>query len=109
MISEVLLPTPVPPHIRIPEYYTTEPSRPSIPNFADYPTRVDGTTIYDPKNDPRFLILAERFIANNDSLSNKRKETELKRLQTPNLEPTFEVKFKFQGLKPHPVFYVAKI
>ena len=64
--SKVIIPTPVPAHIRQPEYYTAEHSRPSTPNFADYPLRVDGITIYDPQNDPQFPILAERFIANNN-------------------------------------------
>ena len=85
LFSEVLIPTPVPAHIRLPEYYTADHSRPPTPNFADYPLRVDVITIYDPQNDPRFPILAERFIANNDLLSHKRKGTELKRLQIPNL------------------------
>ena len=31
----------------------------------------------------------------------KEKKTELKPLQTPNLELKFEVKVKFQGLNPH--------
>ena len=35
--SEVLIPTPVPPQIRLPENYTTEHSRPPTSNFADYP------------------------------------------------------------------------
>ena len=109
LFSEVLVPTPVAPHVRIPEYYTYDQSRPPTPNFADYPIRVDGVTIYDPQNDPRFPLLAERFITTNNSLSNKRKKTELKRLQTPNLELKFEVKVKFQGLNPHPIFHVAKI
>ena len=109
LFSEVLVPTPVAPHVRIPEYYTYDQSRPPTPNFADYPLRVDGVTIYDPQNDPRFPLLAERFITTNNSLSHKRKETELKRLQTPNLEIKFEVKVKFQGLNPHPIFHVAKI
>ena len=64
--SEVIIPTPVPAHIRLPEYYTADHSRPPTPNFADYPLRVDGITIYDPQNDHRFPILADRFIANND-------------------------------------------
>ena len=34
---------------------------------------------------------------------------DLVRLQTPNLELEFEVKVKFQGLNPHPIFHVAKI
>ena len=91
LFSEVLVPTPAAPHVRIPEYYTYDQSRPPTPNFADYPIRVDGNTIYDPQNEPRFPILAERFNTTKNSLSNKRKETELKRLQTPNLELKFEV------------------
>ena len=109
LFSEVIIPTPVPAHIRIPEYYTAHQSRPPTPNFADYPLRVDGITIYDPQNDPRFPILAERFVTNNDLLSQKRKETELKRLQTPNLELKLRVKVKFQGLNTHPIFHVSKI
>ena len=111
LFSEVLIPTPVPAHIRIPEYYTAEHSRPPTPNFADYPIRVDGTKIYDPSHDHdhSYPILSEHFIANKDLLSNKRKETELKRLQNPNLEFKFEVKVKFQGFNTHPVFHVAKI
>ena len=57
IFSEVIIPTPVPVQIRIPEYYTADHSRPPTPNFAVYPIRVDGTTNYDPKNDPRFPIL----------------------------------------------------
>ena len=108
LFSEVIIPTPVPAHIRIPEYYTADQSRPPTPNFADYQHRVDGITIYDPQHDPRFPILAERFIINNDLLSHKRKEKELKRLQTPDLELKF-VKVKFQGLNPHPIFHVSNI
>ena len=109
LFSEVIIPTPVPAHNIIPEYYTADQSRPPTPNFADYPLRVDGITIYDPQNDTRFPILAERFITNNDLFSQKRKETELKHLQTPNLELKFEVKVKFQGVNPHPKFHVSKI
>ena len=36
--------------------------RPPTPNFADYPIRVDGMTIYDPKHDPQFPILTERLL-----------------------------------------------
>ena len=39
----------------------------------------------------------------------KGNETELKRLQTSNLELKFEVKVKFQGFDPHPIFHVSKI
>ena len=93
--SENLIPTPVPAHIRLPDYFTSDHSRPPTPNCTDYPLRVDGVTIHDPQNDPRFPILAERFLTQNDQLSNKRKETELKRLQNPNLELKFEVEVKF--------------
>ena len=109
LFSEVIIPTPAPAHIRIPENYTADQSRPPTPNFADYPLRVDDITIYDPQHDPRFPILAERFFTNNDLLSHKRKKTELKRFQTPNLELKFEVKVKFHGLNPHPIFHVSKI
>ena len=109
LFSEVLVPTPVAPHVQIPEYYTCDQSRPPTPDFADYPIRVERITIYDPQNDPRFPILAERFITTNNTLSNKRKEIELKRLQTPTLDLKFEVKVKFQGLNPHPIIHVAKI
>ena len=80
LFSEVIKPTPVPAHIRLPEYFTADQSRPPTPNFSDYPLRVDGITIYDPQNNPRFPIRAERFITNNDLISRKRKETDLKRL-----------------------------
>ena len=109
LFSEVIIPSSVPAHIRLPENYTADQSRPPTPNFADYPFRVDRITIYDQQNDPRFPILAERFFTNNDLLYRKRKETELKRLQTPNLELTFEIKVKVQGLNPHPIFHVSKI
>ena len=102
-----MIPTPVPPHITLPEYYTTEHSRTPFPNFAEYPIRNDGATIYEPKNDPRFPILTERFNTTNNSLSNKRKEAELKRLQTSNPELKFEVKVEFQGSNPHPVIQVS--
>ena len=75
---------------------------------SDAQTAFLSGNLYDPQNNPRFPILAERFIANNDLLSQKRKETEQKRLQTPNLELKFEVKVKFQGLNPHPIFHVSK-
>ena len=109
LFSEVIKPTPVPAHIRLPEYYTADQSRTPTPNFADYPFRVDGITIYDPQSDPRIPFLAERVITNNDLLSQKRKETELKRLQASNLEFKFEVKVKFQGLNPHSIFHVSRI
>ena len=43
------------------------------------------------------------------TISYLKKETELKRLQTPNLELKFEVKVKFQGLNPHTTFHASEI
>ena len=59
---EVLIPTPVPAHVRLPEYFTAEHTRPPFPNFADYPICIGGITNYDPNDNPRFPILTERFI-----------------------------------------------
>ena len=78
LFSEVLVPTSVQPTVRFPEYFTVDNSRPPAPNFADYPLRVDGITIYEPRYDPRFTLLAERFIHNNDTLSEKRKKRKSK-------------------------------
>ena len=85
IFSEVLVPTPVHPRVRLPEYFTTDKSRPPTPNFAEYPLRFDRITINERKFDPRFTLIEERFIHNNDTLSDKRKELEPKRLQNPNL------------------------
>ena len=93
----------------LPEYFTADNSRPPTPNFADQPIRVDDITIYDPKNDPRFPTLTERFITTNGLLPNKRKETALKRIQNTNIQMKFEGKVKFQGLKPLSMFHVAKM
>ena len=48
LFSVVLIPTAVALHVRIPECFTPDHSRPPTPNFADYSIRVGGTTIYDP-------------------------------------------------------------
>ena len=39
----------------------------------------------------------------------RKKETELKRLQTPNLELKYEVKVEFQGLNSHAIIHISKI
>ena len=70
LFSEFLLPTPVEPTVRLPEHFTADYSRPPTPNFTDYPLRVDGITIYEPQSDPRFNLLTERFINNNDTTTN---------------------------------------
>ena len=89
--------TPKQPTVLLPEYFTADNSRSPTPNFADHPLCVDGITLYEPRFDPRFTLLAERFIHNIDTLSEKREELELKRLQHPNLELKFEVKKDFKG------------
>ena len=71
--------------------FSADISRPPTRKFADYPLRVDGTTMYEPQSDPPFTLLTERFINNNDSISDKRKELELKRLQNPTLGLKFEI------------------
>ena len=60
--SEVIMPTPVPAHIRIPGYYTADQSRPPTHNFADYPIRGNATTIYDPKNHPLIQFLQNALL-----------------------------------------------
>ena len=62
-----------------------------------------------PKNDPSFPVLSERFIRSKDILSNKRKETELERLQNTDLELTFEGKVEFQALNHHECFISLKL
>ena len=109
VFSEVLIPNPAAPHVRNPECITSQHSRTPNPNFTDYPKRVDGATIYEPQADPRFTIFTERYNINNDTLSTKRNELELKRLPNSNLEFKFEGKVKLHCLKPHPVFQVAKL
>ena len=74
--------------MRLPEYFTAVHSRPPSPTFADCSIRVDGRTIVDPKNDPHFPIFTERSITTTISLSKKRREAQLKRLQHTKLERT---------------------
>ena len=64
LFSEVLIPIPAPAHIRLPEYYTADQSncRPPTPNFSDYPLRVDGITIYDPRTILDFLFLQNALL-----------------------------------------------
>ena len=99
--SEVLVPTPAQPRVRLPESFTADNYRPPTPIFAE--------NQYEPKFDPRFTLLTERFINNNDILSDKRKEPEFKRLQNTNFELKFAVKIEFQGLNPLPVFQVSRL
>ena len=63
-------------YILLSEYFTEDNSRLPIPDFADYPLGVYGITTYEPRFDPRFTLLAQRFLHNNDTLSEKRRELE---------------------------------
>ena len=109
LFSEGIKPTPVPAHIRRPEYYSADHSRPPTPNFAEYPIRVDELLYTIQKTMPVFQFLQNALLQITSSYLLKKKETDLKRLQTPNLEQKFEVKVKFQGINPHPLLHVAKI
>ena len=51
--------------------------------------------------DPRYTVLPDRYI-NKSSLSNPRKQRELRRLQEDQLISKFEVEVTFNSLKPHP-------
>ena len=68
----------------------------------EYPSTTHRTTL-------DFLFLQNALLQITISYRKNEKKTELKRLQTPNLELKFEVKVKFQGLNPHPIFHVSKI
>ena len=65
LFSEVLVPTPVQPTVRLPEYFTTDNSRPPTPNFADYPLRIDGITTsitMEPQKNLNIIKLLLQFI-----------------------------------------------
>ena len=87
--------------IRLPEYFLEGFSRPPTPNPHEYPIRVNSKIIRSLNEDPRYTVLPERFI-NNSSLSNPRKQRELRRLQEEQLILKFEVEVTFNFLKPHP-------
>ena len=76
-------------------------SRPPTPNPQEDPFRVNSKIIRSLYEDPRYTILPDRFI-NKSSLSNPRKQRELRRLQEDPLILKFEVEVTFNSLKPHP-------
>ena len=87
--------------IQLLEYFLEEYSRPPTPNPHEYPIRVNSTIIRSLNEDPRYSVLPTRFI-NNSSLSNPRKQRELRRLQETQLILKFEVEVIFNSLNPHP-------
>ena len=104
VFSEVFIPTPVPAHVRLPEYYTAEPSRPPTPNFADYPIRVDGITIYDPKNNPRFPMLTKRFITTILFQTKEKKQN----LKTPNFKLRIKIRSQIQIPRPESLSSISR-
>ena len=87
--------------IQLPEYFLEEYSRPPTPNPHEYPIHVNSTIIRSLNEDPRYTVLPTRFI-NNSSLSNSRKQRELRRLQETQLILKFEGEVTFNSLNPHP-------
>ena len=67
----------------------------------EYPIGVNSKIIRSLNEDPRYTVLSDRFI-NNSSLSNPRKQRELRLLQEDQLVLNFEVEVTINSLKPHP-------
>ena len=101
-VSRVYSPSSIPSDssIQLPEYYLEEYSRPLTPDPQEF-LRVNSKIIRTLHEDPRYTILPIRTI-NNSSLSNQRKQREIRRLQEDKLVLKFEVEVTFNSLKPHP-------
>ena len=87
--------------IQLPEFYLEEYSRPLTPDPQEYLIRVNSKIICTLHEDPRYTILPVRT-TDNSSLSNQRKQREIRRLQEDQLVLKFEVEVTFTSLKPHP-------
>ena len=85
----------------MPEYFLGEYSRPPTPNPHEYPIRVNSNIIRSHNEDPRYTVLPARFV-NDSSLSNPRKQRELRILQEDQLVLKFELEVTFNSLNPHP-------
>ena len=94
--------------IQLPEYFLEEYSRPPTPNPHENPIRVISTTIRSLNEDPRYTVLPTRFI-NTSSLSNSRKQRELRRLQETQLILKFEVEVTFNSLNRHPFTFSTRV
>ena len=90
--------------IQLPEYFLEDYLRPPTPNLHKYPIRVNSKIIRRLNEDPRNTLLPDRLI-NNSSLSNPRKQRELRRLQEDQLVLKFEVEVTFNSLNSHPFFF----
>ena len=87
--------------IQLTQYFLEEYSRPPTPNPHEYPIRVTSKVIRSLNEDSRYTVFPDRFI-NKSSLSNPRKQRELRRSQEDQLVIKFEVEVTFDSLKPHP-------
>ena len=87
--------------IQLPEYFLEEYSRPPTSNPHEYPIRVNSNFIRSLNEDPRYTVLPARLI-NNSSLSNPRKQRELRRLQEDQLVLKFDAEVTFNSLNSHP-------
>ena len=93
--------------MQLPECFLEDYSRPPTPNPHENPIRVNSKIIRSLTEDPRYTVLPDRFI-NNSSLSNPRKQRELRRLQD-QLILKFEVEVIFNTLKPHPFSFSTRV
>ena len=82
--------------VQLPEYFLEEYSRPPTPNPHEYAIRGNSTIIRSLNEDPRYTVLPTRFL-NSSSLSNSRKQRELRRLQETQLIGKFEVGVTFNS------------
>ena len=78
-----------------------EYSRPPTPNPHEYHIRVNSMIIRSLNEDPRYTVLPTRYISDS-SLSNSRKQRELRRLQETQLILKFKVEVTFTSVNPHP-------
>ena len=85
-----------------------EYSRPPTPNPHEYPIRVSSTNIRSLNENPRYTVLPAKFITN-ISLSNSRKQRELRRLQETQLILKFEVEVTFNSSNPHLVSLSTRV
>ena len=83
-------------------------SGPPRPNPHEYPIRVNSKIIRSLNEDPRYTVLPDRFI-NNSSLSNPRKQRELRRLQEDQLLLKYEVEVTFNSVKPHSFSFSTRV
>ena len=94
--------------IQLTENFLEDYSRPPTPKPHEYPIRVNSKIFRSLNEDPRYTVLPIRFI-NKSSLSNPRKQRELRRLQENLIVLKFEVEVTFNSLNPHPFSLSTKV